>query len=383
MIKREAEDRVRHLATKFPAVAILGVRQAGKSTLAKMAFPDYDYVSLEDPDVRSVATSDPRGFLTRHSNKVILDEVQRAPELFSYLQTKMDSDDVEGNYILSGSRNFELMQNITQSLAGRVAILNLMPLSRFEFAGASLEQETPWETLFTGSFPRVFHKNIAPTDYFPTYIQTYLERDVRNILNVGQLDTFRKFMSLCAGRIGNILNYTSLASDAGIDVRTAKKWISVLEESYIAFTISPYFNNFNKRLVKAPKLYFCDTGLACSLLGLTSAKDVYLSPFRGALFENFILLEHLKRARAKGLNDQVWFWHETQSNEVDFIYGAEHNLSIVEVKSGETFDLNWFNSMQVFSSLAKVSDKNKTIVYAGNESYSTSKGEIVSWRDWA
>ncbi len=383
MIKREAEVRIRYLATKFPAVAILGVRQTGKSTLAKMAFPDYDYVSLEDPDVRSLATSDPRGFLARYSCKVILDEVQRVPDLFSYLQTKMDSDDIEGNYILSGSRNFEIMQGITQSLAGRVAIVNLMPLSRFELEGANLEQDSPWETLFAGAFPRVYHKQILPTDYFPTYIQTYLERDVRNILNIGQLDTFRKFMGLCAGRIGNILNYTSLASDAGIDVRTARRWISVLEESYVAFTIPPYFNNFNKRLVKSPKLYFCDTGLACSLLGLTSANDVSISPFRGALFENYVLLEHLKRTRAAGLDDKVWFWHETQSNEVDFIYGPEHNLSIVEVKSGETFDLSWFNSMQIFSKLAKVSDKNKTIVYAGSESYSTSKGEIIAWNDWA
>lgn len=382
MIPRELEHRARELATKFPIVAFVGPRQAGKSTLARMAFPDYAYVNLEKPDIRTLAARDPNSFLKAYDEKVIIDEVQQVPELFSYLQAKVDEDGVCGQFVISGSRNFLLMEKISQSLAGRVAILNVLPFSRFELSEAGHAPADLDAWLLAGGYPRIYDKQISPTDYYPFYIQTYLERDVRSIAAVGSIDSFRRFMQLCAGRTGCLLNMAALAADAGIDTRTAKRWMSILQESFIVTLLPPYFKNFSKRLVKSPKLYFCDTGLACSLLGLRSEDDVAFSPYKGALFENLVYNEFAKRNEARGRHENAWFWHETSSNEVDFLFGFEHDLQAVEAKSGQTFTLSWFKSMKVFTELADVGAENRLVVYGGDETLQTSKGKIVSWRDW-
>lgn len=382
MIPRLMQPKLKELATQFPVVTVTGPRQSGKSTLAKAAFPDYRYVSLENPNNRSFAASDPQGFLATYHHRVVIDEAQRVPELFNYLQEHVDATDMPGQYILTGSQNFLLMKGVTQSLAGRTALLTLFPFSQRELGAASELPSNLNQWLLSGAYPRIYRYGIAPGDYYPPYIQTYLERDVRNLADVGSLDTFRRFMRLCAGRIGNILDYTELAGEAGIDVRTVKRWLSVLQASSIVLLVQPFVKNFNKRLVKRPKLYLCDTGLACSLLGLRTQDDVALSPFRGALFENLVLMEYLKAQWAEGVSPEVWFWHETSTNEVDFIMGTEAHPKAVEVKSGATFNTKWFKSMKVFSALADLSPDDKTVIYGGDETLTTSQGRLLSWRDW-
>lgn len=382
MIPRTMHSKLKELAKKFPIVTVTGPRQSGKSTLAKMTFPDYRYVSLEDPDRCDFASTDPRGFLATYDRRVIIDEVQRVPSLFNYLQGHVDSADEPGQYVLTGSHNFLLMQGVTQSLAGRTALLTLFPLSRHELGTANKLPNDLNQWLLQGGYPRLYRYDINPHDYYPPYIQTYLERDVRDLAQVGSLETFRRFMRLCAGRIGNLLDYTDLATEAGIDVRTVKRWLSILQESSLVILVQPFVKNYNKRLVKRPKLYLTDTGLACSLLGLRTVEDVALSPFRGALFENLVLTEYLKREWGKGIVPHVWFWQETATNEVDFIIGDESHPRAVEVKSGSTYTAKWFKSMKVFSSLAELSPEDRMVVYGGDESFSTSSGAVRSWREW-
>ncbi len=382
MIPREMQPKLLDLARKFPVVTITGPRQSGKSTLSKMTFPDYRYVTLENPNNREFAEIDPQGFLATYHNKVIIDEAQRVPQLFNYLQGHVDAADEPGQFILTGSQNFLLMDGVTQSLAGRTALLTLFPFSQTELSSQGKLPPTLDEWLLTGAFPRIYHSAIPAGDYYPPYIQTYLERDVRSLANVGNLDSFRRFMRLCAGRIGGIVDYSELAAEASIDQRTARRWLSTLQASSIVFLVQPFSKNFNKRLVKRPKLYLCDTGLACALLGLRTADDVALSPFRGALFENLVLMEHLKRQWARGVQPEVWFWHETATNEVDFIIGSESSPQAVEVKSGATFSAKWFKSMKVFSALANLGPDQRIVVYGGEDRLVTSQGKVLSWRDW-
>lgn len=293
-----------------------------------------------------------------------------------------DQVDEPGQYLLSGSQDFLLLESITQSLAGRTALLNLFPLSRYELEkdGHAPRDVDSW--LFDGAFPRLYRYRIDPTDFYPSYIQTYLERDVRLQVNLGSLDAFQRFMRLCAGRVGNLLDIGNLAEETGVKADTAKRWLSIMEASYAIILVPPYFKNFNKRLVKHPKLYFCDTGLACSLLGMRNSNDVSISPYRGALFENLVLMEYLKRRCAVESRPDIWFWQETSTNEVDFIIGSGSNLQAVEVKSGATFDKKWFKSMRVFTELADVDIDRRTIVYAGGDNLTTSQGKIIPWTKW-
>lgn len=381
-INREIEGRLTSLAQQFPVVFITGPRQAGKSTLARHAFPSYQYVSMEDYDLNEYVERDPRGFLQQYDHHVIIDEAQKAPILFNYLQAHIDEQNEPGMYILSGSQNFLLMKNITQSLAGRVAILDLYPLSYYELNEAHKAPHTLYELLQQGGYPRLYTQVKDTATYYDSYVRTYLERDIQSEIAQGRLDDFRRFMRLCAGRIGCILDINALATDASIRPETAKKWLSLLTASNITLTVAPYYKNFNKRMVKRPKLYMTDTGLASYLLGIKSMDELKLSFFRGPIFENYVLMEYMKRAGIRGPFRDIWFWHETQTNEVDFVIGQESKLSAIEVKSSATPDIQWFKRMKLFCNLADVDEGSRYAVYAGDTHLNTSNGAIVPWCEW-
>ncbi|MDE6410862.1 MAG: ATP-binding protein, partial [Muribaculaceae bacterium] len=363
MILRTLSSKIQYLATKFPVVALTGPRQSGKSTLLKFLFPDYRYVSLEDLDMRSFASTDPRGFLATYDNHVIIDEAERVPELFSYLQTHIDKYNDPGMYMLSGSRNFHLMDAIDQSLAGRVAILKLLPFSRLELNDGGILPATINEQIFTGFYPRIYDKNIYPTDYYPSYINTYIERDVRQILNVTNLARFTRFLRLCAGRIGQLLNKSSLAVEAGITIPTVDSWLSVLEASYIIYCLEPNYRNYNKRIVKSPKLYFYDTGLACSLLGLTSAEQVATHYMRGELFENLVITQFIKSEYNRGVTPDLTFWRDSTGLEVDLINTNGVDLHAYEIKSGSTFNQSYFDGLKKWGVISGTPTERLAVVY--------------------
>ena len=382
MITREISSKILHLSTKFPIVTLTGPRQSGKSTLLRHDFPDYTYLSLEDPDMRDFAMSDPRGFLKQYPNHAIFDEIQRVPELFSYIQTHIDNSDETGIYLLAGSQNFLLMQSISQSLAGRTALLKLLPFSRRELHKASKLPADIDLQIFTGFYPRLYDKDIFPCDYYPNYIQTYVERDVRNLLKVSDTNKFIKFIRLCAGRIGQILNMTSLANETGISSTTAEGWMSVLESSYICYRLEPNFNNFNKRVIKSPKLYFYDTGLACSLLGISSADQVKTFYMRGALFENLVINQFIKDAYNQGQNPDLTFWRDSQGNEIDLIQTVATEMTGYEIKSGQTMNSEFFKGLDKWGKLSSTPTDRLNVIYAGDQSMTTNRGNIIAFPNW-
>jgi len=365
MIRRKAEKVLRELASQFKAVALTGPRQSGKTTLAKMVFPRKPYVSLENPDERNLALNDPRQFLSRFPTGAILDEVQRAPELFSYLQQIMDESKSKGQFILTGSNNFALQENISQTLAGRVGYLELLPfsLSETEKTGTALKLD---ELIFCGSYPAVIYEKANPRLWFPSYIRTYVERDVRQIKNISSLTLFQRLLYLCAGRVGQELNLSSLANDVGLDYKTIQSWLGVLQSSYIIFLLPPYYKNFNKRIIKSPKLYFYDTGLASYLLGISNAKQLFNHSSKGALFENFVLAEMLKNRYNKGERSNLYYFRDSTGNEVDIIIDEGKNLIPVELKAGETISGDYFKNLHYWEALT--GKKGGLVVYTGKES---------------
>ena len=379
MISRTLEPKLLELSRKFPVITITGPRQSGKSTLLRHVFPEYNYVSLENPDERLFAESDPKGFLATYPDKTIIDEAQRVPDLFSYIQTHVDLENKEGMYMLAGSHNFLLMQSISQSLAGRAAVLKLLPFSHREMSEGDILPITVDQEIFKGGYPRIFDKDIDPVDYYQSYIQTYLERDVRLIKNVGNLNNFVRFIKLCSGRIGQLLNLSSLANECGIAVSTANEWLSVLEASYICYRLAPDFNNFNKRLVKTPKLYFYDTGLACSLLGIQSHEQLSSHFLRGGLFENLVINEIVKRDFNKGVTPEITFWRDSTGNEIDLIDYENDGRKAYEIKSGQTFSSDYFKGLIKWSALSKNSASHNFVVYNGSRQYKTSNGIVVPW----
>jgi hypothetical protein len=380
MIARTIQQKIENLASKFPVVTLTGPRQSGKSTLLRHAFPDYQYVSLENLDVRTFATEDPHGFLKTYPRHVIIDEAQRVPTLFSYIQTHVDEVDEPGLYILSGSHNFLLMETVNQSLAGRTAILKLLPFSHDEKVSGGILPSTIDEEIFYGGYPRIFDKNISPTDYYPFYLQTYVERDVRMMKNIGDLSAFIRFLKLCAGRIGQLLNLSSLANDCGISVPTASSWLSLLEASYICHLLRPDWNNFSKRLVKTPKLYFYDTGLACSLLDISSPSQLATHYLRGGLFENLVITNFLKRAWNKGYEADLRFWRDSQGNEVDLLlYDGSTHPTAYEIKSGATFNTDFFSGLTKWASLSDTPTTSLNVIYSGKDTLTTSKGTLLAW----
>ena len=380
MIARTIQQKIENLASKFPVITLTGPRQSGKSTLLRHAFPDYQYVSLENLDVRTFATEDPHGFLKTYPRHVIIDEAQRVPTLFSYIQTHVDEVDEPGLYILSGSHNFLLMETVNQSLAGRTAILKLLPFSHDEKVSGGILPSTIDEEIFYGGYPRIFDKNISPTDYYPFYLQTYVERDVRMMKNIGDLSAFIRFLKLCAGGIGQLLNLSSLANDCGISVPTASSWLSLLEASYICHLLRPDWNNFSKRLVKTPKLYFYDTGLACSLLDISSPSQLATHYLRGGLFENLVITNFLKRAWNKGYEADLRFWRDSQGNEVDLLlYDGSTHPTAYEIKSGATFNTDFFSGLTKWASLSDTPTTSLNVIYSGKDTLTTSKGTLLAW----
>lgn len=367
------------MVTKYPVITLTGPRQSGKSTLLRHAFPNYQYVSLEDLDIREFATTDPRGFLSSYPRRVIIDEAQRVPSLFSYIQTHVDKEDETGIYLLSGSHNFQLMENINQSLAGRTAVLKLLPFSHEEMVDGGILPGSVNEEIYNGAYPRLYDKHIAPDDYYPNYIRTYVERDVRQLKNIGNLSAFVRFIKLCAGRIGQLLNLSSLANESGISVPTASAWLSVLEASYICYLLRPDWNNFSKRLVKSPKLYFYDTGLACSLLDIRSASQVDTHFLRGGLFENMVINRFLKRAWNIGQEPDLRFWRDNLGNEVDLLTYNGTEVDAYEIKSGATFSTDFFSGLTKWAALSQTDTTHLHVVYSGATSLNTSKGHLVSW----
>jgi uncharacterized protein len=365
LVPRQLFAKADEMLGKYPLISITGPRQSGKTTFAKQLRPDYRYVSLEDPDNRLFAQTDPRGFLDTFQGGVILDEVQRVPDLFSYLQTHTDARQQNGEYILTGSQNFLLMERITQSLAGRVALFVLLPFGYPELKRGGLAPADWPDYLFQGAYPRVYAQDIAPADFYANYLQTYLERDVRQVTNVKDLTKFQQFVQLLAGRTGQLLNQQNLALELGIDNKTVSAWLSVLEGSYLVYRLRPYHANFNKRIVKSPKLYFYDTGLAAYLLGLRSAADLNLHFARGALFENLVINELLKQVYLSGERPQFYFWNNGQTNEVDLLADVGTSRHAYEIKAGRTIQPAFFTGLQYFQQLAP--DTALHLVYGGNQ----------------
>ncbi|MBA4376998.1 MAG: AAA family ATPase [Anaerolinea sp.] len=377
MIERTLTAKMISLAQKFQVITLTGPRQSGKTTLVRAAFSSLPYVSLEEPDVRQIALTDPRGFLLNYPAGAVLDEIQNTPELFSYIQRIVD-ENRQVQFILTGSSNFLLMEKISQTLAGRTAVLHLLPFSFNELEPLPEQYES---LIFKGQYPRIYDRDIAPTDFYPAYIQTYVERDVRLMKNIGDINAFIQFTRLCAGRIGQLLNYAGLANDAGISPNTAKSWLSILESSYILYRLQPYHRNFNKRLVKSSKLYFYDTGVACSLLGIREEDQVQLHYMKGALFENLIINEFIKRNFNRGENRQPYFWQDNHGKEIDCLLVNGDRATPVEVKSGKTMSASYFDNLKYWRNLADLPDDRGYVVYGGDQSMQTSTGALISWRN--
>jgi len=383
MIQRTAHETIMRLAKGFPVIAITGPRQSGKTTLAKSAFPDKPYLTLEDPDARLLAESDPRGLLSSYPDGLILDEAQRAPQIFSYLQSFVDDNLVPGKYILTGSQQFGLMSGITQSLAGRVGLVQLLPFAMDELKNADKLPNNVNQLMSLGMYPPLYDRDLMPMDWFPAYINTYIERDVRQLINVRDLSTFQRFIRMCAARTGQLLNLSSLASDCGITHNTAAAWISVLEASYIIFLLRPHFSNFNKRMVKAPKLYFIDTGLAAWLLGIREHEQLTFHAQRGALFENLVVTEFIKGRFNRGQQADIYFWRDSKGLEVDLLLDDGSNLKPVEIKSGQTVATDFLTSLRKWCELSGFPDRSALLVYGGTTALTNGNISIVPWRELA
>jgi predicted AAA+ superfamily ATPase len=378
-IQREISSEILNSLEKYPIIAITGPRQSGKTTISQMIKPEYTYVNLEDLTIRDFAKTDPKGFLETYKNGVIIDEIQYAPDLFSYLQVYTDQREQNGEYIITGSQNFLMLEKISQSLAGRVAIFNLLPFSVKELKLGNFIFQDWEEYLLYGSFPRKWVNDIDAFDFYENYVKTYVERDVRLIKNITNLDLFQKFIQLLAGRTGQLFNQNSLGNELGIDNKTVNSWMNLLEASYIAFRLKPYHNNFSKRVVKTPKIYFYDTGLLAYLLGIRTVKDLQLHFAKGQLFENFILLEKMKQTWNNKTYEQFYFWRDTSGNEIDLLIERNQDLIAVEIKSGKTIHQDFFKTLNQFKKIKP--DTLNYLVYGGSDMQKRSNCTVVGFND--
>ncbi|TDJ71072.1 MAG: ATP-binding protein [Planctomycetota bacterium] len=381
VIERDLTPRLRKAALQFPAITLTGPRQSGKSTLCRALFSKLPYANLEAPDTRAFATQDPRAFLAQFPGGAVIDEVQRAPELPSYLQGIIDADPRPGRWILTGSQDLALLESVSQSLAGRSAVLHLLPLARSEVVRFERHPETLDEAIISGGYPRIFDRKLDPSDWLSAYVATYIDRDVRTISNIGDLATFQRFVELCAGRTSQLLNYSGLASDCGISQPTAKAWLSVLETSFIAFRLPPYHTNLRKRLVKMPKLHFYDTGLACWLLGIRSPDQFRSHPLRGAIFETWVVSEIVKHRLNRGEPGGLSFYRDRDGVEVDLIIEHADRSTLVEAKASQTASASLFGgARRVRGHLAGASRRcDVVIAYGGHEAQSRTEGKLVPW----
>jgi predicted AAA+ superfamily ATPase len=377
MIERKLSGKLKELAGKYPIITLTGPRQSGKTTLVRTLFSDYQYLSLEDPDTRLYASEDPRGFLQEYPDRIILDEVQRVPEIFSYLQTHTDQQNKNGQFILAGSQHFLLSENISQSLAGRTGILHLMPLGVEELENISTDSLESF--LLKGGYPRIHANDLDPADFFPAYTATYLERDVRLVKNIASLPLFERFLRLCAGRAGQLVNLSSLADDTGISHNTVKTWLKLLETSFIIFLIQPHHRNYKKRLIKMPKLYFWDSGLLCSLLGIETSNQLSSHFLRGNIFEGAIISEFIKFRYNRGRGNNCYFWRDRHGKEVDCIIEKTiDELIPVEIKSGQTVSPDFFKGINYWQKISGL-DKGY-IIYGGELPQKRKTINVLPWR---
>ncbi len=378
MLARSATSSLLEKSTHYPIVAITGPRQSGKSTLAKFLFHEKPYISLEDLDNRRFASDDPRGFLAQFPNGAILDEVQHCPEIFSYLQTLVDDKKKMGLFVLTGSQQFGLTAKITQSLAGRVGFIQLLPFTYQELKIGGEAPTTLEDMLFNGSYPPIYDRKVSPQSWYSDYVMTYIERDIRQLINIQDLRIFHRFLQMCAARTGQLLNLSSLANDCGITHNTAKSWISVLEASYIVFLLSPHHKNFNKRLIKSPKLYFYDTGIVCLLAGIQQAKQLQTHSMRGALFETWVISELIKNRFNIGLLSNLYFWRDSQGHEVDVLIEEGDKLTPVEIKASQTITNQYFSDLIYWETLNQQL-QTSWLVYAGTQNQQRKKCRIIGW----
>jgi predicted AAA+ superfamily ATPase len=363
-IRRAIGAELQQLLKEYPVVTILGPRQAGKTTLAKESLKEYSYANLEDPETREIAREDPKAFLARYGDRVVVDEVQRVPELLSHIQVRVDEVKGNGQYVLTGSHQLSLREAISQSLAGRTAILNLLPFSISELKAADIQFNRFEDYCFTGFLPRIYEESQRPTTAYSNYYQTYIERDVRQLIQLKDASLFEKMIKLLAGRIGQVVDYSALANDVGVDAKTVRHWISILEASFIVFKLSPYFENFGKRVIKSPKYYFTDVGLLSFLLGIREGDQISRDPLVGQIFENLVVIECLKSRYNKGMLPDLYFFRDSKGNEVDLVAQSGRNLKVIEIKSASTFAMNQLRGIRRFNS---ITDKVESsyLVYTG------------------
>ena len=380
MISRNIASALLALVGKFPVLTITGPRQSGKTTLIKNLFANFPYFSLENPDVYARISQDPRALFRTYGHRIILDEVQRFPEILSYIQGIVD-EDCQACFVLSGSHNMLMMEGVSQTLAGRTAIFYLHPLSYAELRTHLPTHVTANFLCWQGGYPRIYDRDTPATAFYQAYLATYVERDVRQVKNIGNLDAFSRFIGICAGFIGQTINKSTLAEATGVDRHTADTWLSVLRTSHIVYTVPPYFRNFKKRLVKSAKLYFRDTGLACALLGIIAPEQLLTYYQRGAIFENFIFNETAKAFYNRGLVPPLFFWRDNAQHEVDLLLNVGGGLRPVEIKSGMTYRNDFFKSLNWFSGVADVPLSQPTVVYGGEDSQSVGENYLLSWRE--
>jgi len=377
MIKRAISEELLDCCTEYPVVTVFGPRQSGKTVLVRENFPDKPYYLLEDPDTRQAAEMDPRGFLGQMKEGAVLDEIQRLPVLLSYIQGIVDKARQPGMFILTGSHQPDLHKAISQSLAGRTALLTLLPFSLEELQQFQTEWDA-YDLIVKGAFPRLHEKNLKPERFFNGYLQTYVERDVRALINLKDLNRFQQFLTLLAGRIGQVINYTSLSNDTGVSATTIKNWISVLKASYVVFELSPFFENIRKRVVKSPKLYFTDTGLAAFLLGIRTAEQAARDPLRGGLYENLIILEIMKYRLNRGRRPDLYFFRDTHGSEVDLLIREQGKLFPVEIKSSATFSNSFLKGIERFRSLTSNCRADGALLYNGDQQFQVKNVHIFN-----